>query len=454
MCIATLQNVNTLWNDAPGGIPQGTIATDAGTIIETLYRSPDNAWNFIVFTFNGDLFAGWATATDPSLITYATVSGGTCNLSIHPDYVPTPTFTPTPSPTNTPSPTATLTPSPTPIVGIPALPLHSDYQRFGLPQPFNTLPFDTSRLFARGIMQGYGPNSFAILESPGLYSGTHGLHPGFDYFNESAPGDFRFEVTSLCDGIVVQGRNSGGGTTRNGLGLSIWCFADYGNTRDPDGDGIVNMSNIVVVYNHLNNKLVEDAETVVRRGQVLATTTQDGSGFAHLDLQIYFARGYRDGSNRIQINPLFVYGSSGLEQHNFDVYLQPYFPVDRRIKLDDGGYGIAINPLGINPGEIDRWSLGATLGDGTDGTNNFPGYQDDEAPGVEWWPFGGTPRVIPTSDLIDFLSVNGYPLGSTFIGPNCVGVTTDIPPENYPPICSVGTIGSNLLNSNALGGGE
>jgi hypothetical protein len=125
---------------------------------------------------------------------------------------------------------------------------HSDY--FRLPAPFSSIPiaFDNYTW-----SQGYGPNTYSF-ENQSFYTATHGYHSGLDFggnepsipsFSSCLGGNgimYCVEAIAVCDGIIVEGRSSNGGSTappRTGLGLSIRCALSDGS-----------LSNIIVVYNH------------------------------------------------------------------------------------------------------------------------------------------------------------------------------------------------------------
>ncbi|MFN8376802.1 MAG: hypothetical protein U0694_28505 [Anaerolineae bacterium] len=282
-------------------------------------------------------------------------------------------------------------------------------------------------------------------------------------------------VAAVCDGLILRGRVSGngGGSTQpnNGLGITLRCFAD---PVDPDADGFRNLSNIVVVYNHLDddNYAVAPGD-VVALNQPLGQTapfkycqssddqtddcTITNNGFTcvdtagidecsftydHLHFEIFIARGFRSNA-AIRINPIYMFQSSVALQHNAE--LEPYYPfrdVLSRIPGDpvqsDPSNLWEVQPFdgddnddrdyGIQPSQIGLTSL---MGDivGSDGTfwsrriDSVDGIQVFDSEGPEWvgpeWTPNSLTTVTESPSLIDYLFVNGYPDGSQYIGPNC-----------------------------------
>src|SRR5690606_10530125 len=87
-------------------------------------------------------------------------------------------------------------------------------------------------------------------------------------------------VRAVCDGVILSGRiprNNGGSTQANtGLGFVLRCFQDDPLLIDPDEDGHRNLSNIIVVYNHvyyLADGSFPAPGDIVREGEILAQTT-------------------------------------------------------------------------------------------------------------------------------------------------------------------------------------
>jgi hypothetical protein len=222
------------------------------------------------------------------------------------------------------------------------------------------------------------------------YRFTHGIHPGLDYFTEPRV----VEVLALCDGVIIQGASAGGGSAlpNAGAGLSLRCFANDPN--DTDGDGDRNLSNIVVVYNHLNLNRGVDRHSyqIVQNGQVIGettgyTTTSGINVQAHLDLQIYVGRDF-GLPTAVLINPLLMY-ESGLEARHTAM---PY------------------------PSGYDRWSLHGYLR----GNN------------AHFWTNPQNGEFI--SNITDYLAVV-YPSGSQYGGPNCTNVPAH--QTTYPATCVI-----------------
>jgi murein DD-endopeptidase MepM/ murein hydrolase activator NlpD len=262
-----------------------------------------------------------------------------------PTHTPTATFTPTYGPSPTPTPTPTSIPR---IVETQAQEFHNRARQFGLPAPFALWPVVEEDLF----QAGYGPNWYVYFGEQGAcltptvpppttapeptagptptrvpdacqYRNTNGIHTGMDWYTQSdeligeiIPSD----VIALCDGIIVPGRTSRGGSAGDnaGDGLSLRCFADDPN--ETDNDGLRNISNIVVVYNHLTLAAgIDVAQSggpyqIVRAGDVIATTAgytmRSGNVVRpHLHLELFLAYGYQASSYGIQLNPRLMFES-------------------------------------------------------------------------------------------------------------------------------------------------
>jgi len=330
-------------------------------------------------------------------------------------------------PENPPFPLPVLaTPTPTPIPRIvepQAQAFHDRAQQFGLPLPFTLWPVTESDLF----QNGYGPNRFAydnncatpipfllptvtptgttgsnITPDPCPYRQVNSIHPGIDYYTgENSFDPISSPVIALCDGIIVPGASSSGGSAQptTGSGLSLRCFAN--DPRDPDGDGQQNVSNIVVVYNHLtlDQGIVPAVPggpyQVVRAGALLASTTgyTFGGQFVqeHLDLQVYIAYGYQTGT-RVQLNPRLMFS----------------YPQARPE---------AVRPFA--PG-FDQWSL--------------QGRHEQNGLGrLHYWT--NTDNAIFIEDMASYLESVLFSSGTRYIGPNCIDVSADN--SIYPITCTL-----------------
>jgi hypothetical protein len=248
------------------------------------------------------------------------------------------------------------------------------------------------------------PTSTSIPD-PCPYRNVNSIHPGVDYFNQDISGVIiPSRVIALCDGVIVPGRNLESGGSANpstGAGLSLRCFAN--DPVDPDGDGLQNLSNIVVVYNHLvldqgiSSSQVGQPYQVVQAGSPLATTS--GYNFRgrfvspHLDLQIYLAYNYRSGQGigSVQLNPRLMF----------------VFPQSRQ--ENDAGYA-------LNYGS---WSL--------------KGRQEANGTGrIHFWTNPHTSVFI--EDIVGYIESTILPPGYRYIGPNCVNITVGL---DFPTTCIV-----------------
>jgi hypothetical protein len=325
--------------------------------------------------------------------------------------------------------TPTATPTHIPRTVEPeAQTFHARAEQFGLPTPFVLWPVAEPDLY----QNGYGPNGFAFQENCATppappatpdpsgaptpvptdrcpYRGVNSIHPGVDYFNgvDRLSPPVPSVVVALCDGIIVPGRSSSGGSARptTGDGLSLRCFAN--DPADPDGNNLQNLSNIVVVYNHLtldqgiSRGALATAYPIVTAGDEIATTTgyDSPNGYVqpHLDLQVYVAYGYQSGEWAIQLNPrlMFTYPPAGTEA------VQPFAP------------------------NYDQWSLQGRRE--TSGTGS-----------IHFWTNTDNPIFI--RDMTQYLEAVLLPGGTHYIGPNCTNVTIG---SSYPADC---TLDRNDLN--------
>jgi len=247
---------------------------------------------------------------------------------------------------------------------------HSYANEIGLPMPFDILPVSEDSL---SWMEGYGPNTFSWKKRDfSTYRQTHGYHTGLDYGGLDAYGnEISIPVRALCDGVILAGRvlSGNGGSTKvnTGRGFVLRCFMDDPALIDLDGDGHRNLSNIAIAYNHLRsaeNIPFPIGGQLVAKGEYLAQTTyyyscsgsdnceianygidclQNGvecqqAGIApepnHLHLEIFIARGFRDGlreqiggdgGDSIRINPNLMFTSAVVAVHLTE--LGPYYPI-------------------------------------------------------------------------------------------------------------------------------
>jgi hypothetical protein len=326
------------------------------------------------------------------------------------------------------------------IVPDEAVAFHVYADKFGLPMPFDRLPYNIIQPGQPddplGILngknfttQGFGVTKFASENK--IYSLTFGIHSGIDYGGKTW--DDRV-IVSLCDGVIIPGNGfldngtPSGGSAQPGRGVSIRCFMDTlaENRADTDGDGLPNLSNIVVTYNHLlwgtvgqppphkiscdlisNFTICEEDYDLPKIGDVVVAGEpigQTGGGgaeyFDHLHLSVFFAKGFARANlneNAFYLNPMLMYTENISKQHFF----QPYFPSKESDEV-----------LGILVGEITRWSAGGfnSIPNGKVESNNFWEVQEASTPGpshVEW-PYDNYPLVPANSpnsitDISEFL---------------------------------------------------
>jgi hypothetical protein len=412
-CIGvTTQGVNLRSSPRPEGNVNFSLA--AGTFVWIKGRYPFSGtatWYYGVSTADASRIGWFSDVIDETQVT------GDCQIIWRTDDVsgltPVPTFTPTPTATRDPN---IPTPTPRPrSIEQEAQAFHNNARQFGLPIPFTTWPVAG----ANDFQNGYGPNEFArancqtpavptptaptpttppdatplptLIPDSCQYRNTNGIHPGVDYY--TIPNETN--VVAVCNGIIVPGRTSTGGSASpgTGLGLTLRCFANDPN--DTDYNGVPNMSNIVVVYNHIELENVQIAlpggpYQIVNEGSTIGTTvgytTRTGAFIAaHLDLQVYIANGYQAGDGAIQLNPRLMFG------------------VPRPVTENERPY----------PDGYSTWSLQGRV----EGFNT-----------IFWQNPTSEPPFIANAST--FLS-NFYSFDSIYIGPNCY------PIEQSNALCSI-----------------
>jgi murein DD-endopeptidase MepM/ murein hydrolase activator NlpD len=340
---------------------------------------------------------------------YNNSTGGFSSSNVlTPTATPTPTLTPrptlTPTVTLTPrptlTPTQTLTPTPTPVRNVlpEAQLLHQRAEQFGLSEVFDRFPVEIPDQYR--FYQGYGPTGFAASVNP--YVRTQGVHPGMDYFNDDG-GTPISNVLSLCDGIIIGARaQNPGGSAGGGSGIAVRCFAP--ENGDPDRDGNINLSNIVITYNHLYARFSEyrasniNPFVFVSKGTIIGQTNNTlPPEINHLHLEVFIRGqngqsslpyGYFDGIGAIRINPLLMFERSLAEQHLGllgDDSSFPYYPyyvnlsgirVDLNLESRFRNVGLGINDLSATTLESD---LSIT-------SSSFWSIQTPTPPGIIEWP--------------------------------------------------------------------
>jgi len=319
---------------------------------------------------------------------------------------------------------------------------------YGLPPPFSSLPFNPVDLGGsqRLFIQGFGATSFAYQRQNQLYEQTFGIHPGLDY-GQSGVWE-REALLSLCDGVVVEGRNGAyRGTLQVGFGISVRCFmgqlSDVIADTDLPRDGMPNLSNVIVVFDHIDpTRTSVDIGEVVRTGDVVGFTSIDycpsnssdpnctagspnpnGNQYDHLHLEIWLADGYiRDSepANDVSINPILLYDNNVAQYHlNGTHNLSVYYPRNREnpddTTLDYDQYGI------IRENNLNIFSIGGVNPD-RGAVENFWNTQIPIPAGVIEWPSSMYPLsindiVFTTHDLVLFL--DGRYLLAPYQPPNC-----------------------------------
>lgn len=320
----------------------------------------------------------------------------------------TPTATPLPTLTITPSATwdPSVTKTPTPNTQEEATRFNNHGHVIGLPVPITRFPYTASydtntygywdgENSAPQMLpvHGFGQTAFAFRYKDEYYENTSGIHTGLDFGKELVW--VNETVLSICDGLVVPSRNGGafGGTIARGTGVSVRCFLaplSYLNSSDqaqrqkidPDNNGNPNLSDIVVIYNHLEGPqatgtvLVEMYQIVYAGDALGKTGTTPTNSYDHLHLEVFLMRGYyRDnnmGDPGIMVNPLFIFGNqeAGVFENWIDANYN-YHPIE----YGTGGIPFPTdnpNHLGIAISQLNKWSTGANNADTMAKFNNTP----------------------------------------------------------------------------------
>jgi hypothetical protein len=330
---------------------------------------------------------------------------------------------------------------------------HAHAEEFGLPLPFEILPI--SDLQATPLLiPPHGATTFAYDdwdndpydEDPNIfqrYDDTFGVHTGVDYGgtggcdsnanSETLGGNYCNEpVIAICDGVVVDGRiprgfeGEGGGTAFGGWGVSLRCFAE-----DREGDGTPNLSNIVVVYNHLLFQPDVALDEIVNIGDRLGVTGGDEL-YDHLHLEMFLARAYlmdpSDPNNGfteyVRINPFMMYSSQLLAEHNQhpDRRIRAFYPIqwsrnfqtepDPNFDLESPGVCNVTYCVGIYRGDLNIFTEGGQLPQWS-AQDNFWREQDKDIVGVEW-----PGHMFTNQDFVPYL-LNEYS-ADPFEYPNCI----------------------------------
>jgi hypothetical protein len=317
--------------------------------------------------------------------------------------------------------------------------------------PFDSMPIE-GQAISTLLSPPYGATSFAFErhleedETDRIYRFTHGVHPGIDYgglqgsCDESPLGGEYFcrePVVAMCNGIIVDGRISrgaggsgAGGTAYLGWGVSQRCFVD-----DREGDGTPNLSNVIIVYNHLLIEPMVNLGDIVTIGQRLGITGGD-SQYDHLHLEIYLARGFLSSGLYININPLLMYTTDLISSHTSNQTghrFRRYYPVtwsrnpaDEEIpgldweRINESGALVCRSVcMGILRGDLGLFSqLADDPREG--GFQNFWRTQDVVQTGIEWPPslFVADKLITQLNDEYLIGTENDAP--DPFEYPNCI----------------------------------
>jgi hypothetical protein len=358
---------------------------------------------------------------------------------------------------------------------------HAHATELGLPLPFDILPMAIEDI---AYLNGYGPTTFSF-ENLDLYDQTNYVHTGMDYMPVAIE---HTDVVALCEGVIFRGirgepgRGSTGDNT--GYGFALRCFANDPPQRDENGGGV--LSNILVTYNHLSSVYVSGGQ-IVSAGQILGQTgkyfpcpanqadcqpsnngsTCDGAGCAavsgpdHLHIEMFIARGFRDGgssndhyADSIRINPLLMYTREIADIHTHP-FMRAFYPID--YFGDDGSPGPLLeNPpsdfddsddldFGVTETDLNRWILQGDFygvpSEFSGNTNLWTRKTDENENGIQVLDILGVEWTIQlradaatSTPLLDVLLDeqyrlnNGYgPIGTPYIGPSCVVVDVTQP---------------------------
>jgi hypothetical protein len=402
-----------------------------------LSKNSDDTWRYVDFVNNDSSIQGWITNTHPEFVGYF----GNCdNLPFHPDYVPTATPTPTFTPTATHTPTPSPTPLPPRLDVLPeAIPLHENAEKFGLPMPFQVYPVERDPDYVWN--HGYGMTGFASQRQT-AYKNTQGIHTGLDFgiLNSATDQPIMINVLSVCDGVIVGGRAGHDGSAGGGESLSIRCFA----TGDPDGDGFVNLSNVIVTYNHLSQRSYaptsSDNFTVIPASTVIGQINRNLPGdINHLHLEV-FIRGatdvaddgiqpyaFKDTTGSIRINPLLMFSKdiADIITHSIISHAtHPYYPLHNTSQFV-GGILVNLEEVGrASYGIKDITIIDSATGEGDISTTgiSFWAAQILTPVNILEWPANnvlevGRIKTIFGSKGTDWVALHTY-LATLYPGPN------------------------------------
>jgi murein DD-endopeptidase MepM/ murein hydrolase activator NlpD len=134
--------------------------------------------------------------------------------------------------------------------------------QLGLPDPFDVLPVETRTdgALVNLMINGFGPNTFSSQHWPNYYSGTAGMHNGFDYIIPSGT-----PLYALSDGVIIKDWIFMGSPFERTV--TLWCFLPE---RFKDSQGRRMMSNVLVAYAHTSDNSLKNQFDVVKAGDQIA----------------------------------------------------------------------------------------------------------------------------------------------------------------------------------------
>jgi murein DD-endopeptidase MepM/ murein hydrolase activator NlpD len=173
-------------------------------------------------------------------------------------------------------------------------PLPPEYKQFwsqakklGLPDPFDTLPVIVDAAPKANMkVNGFGPNSFAFNNWHDYYSGTCGMHNGFDYIIPLGT-----PLCAVADGVIVGGQaewpflKAAAEKT-----VVLWCFLPP-NMKDSQGRRM--MSNVLVAYGHMSDNTKVKRHQVVKSGDLIGLSGRPAGETSndHLHLEVHMLTG-------------------------------------------------------------------------------------------------------------------------------------------------------------------
>jgi uncharacterized protein YgiM (DUF1202 family)/murein DD-endopeptidase MepM/ murein hydrolase activator NlpD len=171
--------------------------------------------------------------------------------------------------------------------------------RLGLPDPFESLPIQvrTQSELVNLVINGFGPNTFSSINWRNYYSGTCGMHNGFDFNVKTGT-----PLMAVADGVIFKNNDWVFMGSRYEKTVVLWPFLPKRLQPNPDKPTL--MSNILVAYAHTSDNSLKSKYDVVKAGEQIAvsgfpigTNKETGKpapepNNAHLHMEVHFLSGF------------------------------------------------------------------------------------------------------------------------------------------------------------------